>query len=50
MNWLAAVPTLINVQVDFAFEASPSTWLARTISDRAFGTSELPTVPPPECA
>jgi len=50
MNWLAAVPTLINVRVDFPFEASSSTWLPTTLSDVASGTPDLPTVPPPELA
>jgi hypothetical protein len=50
MHWLAAVPTLINVRVDFTFDAPPSTWLSRALSDRAFGVSDLPVVPPPERA
>ncbi len=50
MNWLTAVPTLIDVRTDFALDISPSTWLAPTNSDIAFGTSDLPTVPPPERA
>lgn len=50
MNWLAAVPTLVHVRIDFNFQDTPSTWLSPTVSDHAFGTSDLPELPPPERA
>ncbi len=50
MNWLAAVPTLISVRVDIVQQISPFAWLGPATSDRAFGTADLPSVPPPERA
>jgi hypothetical protein len=50
MNWLAAVPTLIQVLVEFDFDIAPPTPLAPPTSEYAYGTARLPAVPPPERA
>jgi hypothetical protein len=50
MNWLTAVPTLVNVRAEFDFEVAPPAWLQPLASDRAGGAADLPPVPPPERA
>jgi hypothetical protein len=50
MNWLAAVPTLVNVGSDLVFDVAPPTWFSPPVSDSAHDTAALPAVPPPERA
>jgi hypothetical protein len=48
LNWLAAVPVLIDVQPSFAHDLSPAGWLGAAASDSAVGIPLDLAVPPPE--
>jgi hypothetical protein len=48
--WLAAVPTLDDVQVDLTPQLPQITRLGRHTSEIAVGTSDVPTPPPPQRA
>lgn len=50
MNWLAAMRTLLNVQIDFNVEIVPPIWLPPPTSDHAQGRVDLPAIPPPKRA
>jgi hypothetical protein len=50
LNWLAAVPTLIAVELELADEFPLVAWLGPHSSDSAAGVSDAPTPPPPERA
>jgi hypothetical protein len=50
LNWLAAVPTLITVELNFADEFPLVAWLGPHPSETASPCSETPTPPPPERA
>jgi hypothetical protein len=49
-NWLAAVPTLICIELNLADEFPLVAWLGPHSSDIAAGVSDAPTPPPPERA
>lgn len=48
LNWLAAVPTLITIELNFADEFPLVAWLGPHSSDIASPFAETPTPPPPE--
>ena len=48
LNWLAAVPTLITVELELADEFPLVAWLGPHSSDIAAGFDDAPTPPPPE--
>jgi hypothetical protein len=48
--WVAAVPTLVNVQVDLTPQLPQITRLGPHTSEVAAGTSDVPTPPPPQRA
>ena len=50
LHWLAAVPTLIAVPLDFLHELPLVEWLGPPPSETAGVISDLPAVPPPERA
>jgi hypothetical protein len=50
MNWLAAVPILISVPMEFYCELPLVAWLRPAASDVACGMADSPAVPPPERA
>lgn len=50
LNWLAAVPTLITVELNLADEFPLVAWLGPHSSDIAAGVTDAPTPPPPERA
>jgi hypothetical protein len=47
-NWLAAVPTLVSIELDLADEFPLVAWLGPHSSDIASPFSDTPTPPPPE--
>jgi hypothetical protein len=50
IHWLAAVPTLISVELNLSDQLPRVTWLGPHSSDVAAGVSDVPTPPPPERA
>ncbi len=50
LHWLAAVPTLIAVELDLADQLPCLAWLGPHSSDLEAGVSDVPTPPPPERA
>ncbi len=49
-NWLAAVPTLISVDLELTDQLALIAWLGPHSSDVAGGVADVPTPPPPERA
>ena len=50
LNWLAAVPTLISVELELSDQLPLVAWLGPHSSDIAAGVADVPTPPPPERA
>lgn len=50
LSWLAAVPTLITIELSLADEFPLVSWLGPHSSNIAAGVSDVPTPPPPERA
>jgi hypothetical protein len=50
LQWLAAVPTLIAVELEFSNDLAPTAWLRPPASLVASPLSDAPTSPPPERA
>jgi hypothetical protein len=50
IHWLCAVPTSINLQAGFLFDAAPIAWLCPMPPAAYHATAESPAVPPPELA
>ena len=48
LNWLAAVPTMVNPPLDLPQRLSPPAWLGPPESDEASCNARQPAVPPPE--
>lgn len=50
LNWLAAVPSLLSVELNLSDQLPLVTWLGPHSSEVAAGVSDVPTPPPPERA
>jgi hypothetical protein len=50
LNWLAAVPSLISVELNLSDQLPLVTWLGPHSSEVAAGVADVPTPPPPERA
>jgi hypothetical protein len=50
LNWLAAVPSLIEARPLVSYELLPTAWLGPVVSELPACVAELPAVPPPEWA
>jgi hypothetical protein len=48
LNWLAAVPSLVHVDLQFADQLPLCAWLGPHTSESASGVADVPTPPPPE--